>query len=208
MKPLLQSLLVLTSCTPLLVCAQEADHKTDQTKVLNDVYGGYGAASVYYFKNVGGDTYYQNIGYTYLETDGNTSSAGTFFVGYSRTVTQVIHVGIQFSYQQVKTPVQGSEPVLQGSKYDNIYGMLARVKFSYVNRPVLQLYSGICMGIGIDLYHVDYNGSSYHDRKLLPAGEVVIMGLRAGRKLGGFMEFGFGTLGILNGGISYKFGTE
>jgi hypothetical protein len=31
------------------------------------------------------------------------------------------------------------------------------------------------------------------------------MGLRFGRAFGGFVEFGFGTYGIVNAGLSYKF---
>jgi hypothetical protein len=50
------------------------------------------------------------------------------------------------------------------------------------------------------------NGISYYDRKLRPAGQLTLMGVRAGHKLAGFGEFGFGTNGIICAGISYRFG--
>jgi hypothetical protein len=88
---------------------------------------------------------------------------------------------------------------------NNLIMGIARVTFNYVNKPVIRMYSGIGIGLTINLSSVKLNGQTDHDRKLLPGGQLTLMGLRFGRAFGGFVEFGFGTYGIVNAGLSYKF---
>jgi hypothetical protein len=107
--------------------------------------------------------------------------------------------------------VAGSSPDLtySGTSYDNLMSMIARIKFAYVNKGAIQVYSGVAIGITVDLNKVTFKGGpELTDKNLRPAGEVVLMGIRGGRKLGGFLEFGFGTNGIVKAGVSYKFGKE
>jgi hypothetical protein len=203
MKHMLPLILAGLLGIPASLSAQKADQST----LYNELFVGYGAASVYYFKTINHD--YNNAS---ISTNGDPTSAGTFFAGYDRSITKLFHVGIIFSYTNVRTPVQGyiypGDVIYQGTSYDNLLGMVARVKLAYVNKPALQIYSAGCIGIAVDLNKADFGTISFTQHKLKPAGELVMMGIRGGRKLGGFLEFGFGTNGIVKAGVSYKFGTE
>jgi hypothetical protein len=190
---------------------QASSQKTDKSQIFrqNDFYAGYGAFSVFYFTTVNsGD--FDNISTNNLK---DPTSPGTFFMGYQRYLNKVIATGFMFGYQPFHRTGYG---------YDNSYGYygnnyvpitldnhlimgMARVTFSYLNKPVISMYSGIGIGVTINLIHIEGEGISANDRKLLPAGQLTLMGLRFGRAFGGFVEFGFGTYGIVNLGLNYKF---
>jgi hypothetical protein len=66
------------------------------------------------------------------------------------------------------------------------------------------MYSGAAIGISVDFAKEYIGDNKYTDRKVVPAVQMTLMGLRFGRSLGGFVEFGYGSFGIANFGLSYK----
>ncbi len=173
-------------------------HKNDQSDLYNDFYVSYGTGSIYYF----------------IENSGMkaNSFSGTFLVGFSRSLNKVIAVGFQLSY----TNIGRSEVVYSGSysststdnRTDNLWQGIANIRFRYLNKPTFCMYSGIGMGVTMD-YYSDSNTSSTTETKgqrLMPAGQLTLLGFRVGRALSFFGEFGIGTNSILNAGVSYKFG--
>ncbi len=172
--------------------------KNDQVELLNDVYASYGLGSIYYFIN--------NEGMT------GKSISGTFIAGYHRSVNEVIAVGFQVSYTSIhRTEEEHVYGYPSGSTYynsmdDNLWQGMASIRFRYLNRPSFCMYSGIGMGVTMDYYEKNDTGKKSSAQKLLPAGQLTMLGIRAGRALGFFGEFGIGTNYILNAGVSYKFG--
>lgn len=173
----------------------------------NELYGGYGAFSVYYFNNISHDYNYANSYYYYDE--GDPVSAGTFFLGYNRQVTRVVSIGIVFSYMQATNTLNGNYSYYDsisstGTTSDNLLSGITRVNFTYITKPFLKIYSGAAIGVTIDLNKTTIDGSEFTDRKIMPAGQLTLFGIRAGKALGGFLEFGVGTNGIITAGISYQ----
>ena len=196
--------------------------KNEQWALSNEVYGGYGAGSIFYFtgrmKHTG--EYPTELSYyngRYLTNiDFNTpASAGTFFLGYDRSLNKVISMGCMFGYQNFSyngtasysniygSPVDSS--LIKLSSNDMLLTVIARLQFSYVNKPSIRMYSGIGIGITVNFGKGTIGEKESTERRLWPAGQLTLMGLRFGRALGGFFEFGFGSYGIINAGISYKF---
>jgi hypothetical protein len=175
----------------------------------NELYGGYGAFSVYYFTgNISHDYQYADS-YYYYSDENDPSSAGTFFLGYNRQVNKVISVGVVFSYMHTTNTLSGYYSYYDsvtsiGTTKDNLLSGLSKVNFTYMNKPFLKLYSGVAIGVTIDLNKATIDGREYTDRKIMPAGQLTLFGIRAGKALGGFLEFGVGTNGIVTAGISYK----
>jgi hypothetical protein len=99
----------------------------------------------------------------------------------------------------------GNDSLLSLTSDDRLVTGIARVSFCYLNKPFVRMYSGIGIGITIDFGKATVNGVATTERKLWPGGQLTLMGLRFGRAFGGFLEFGFGSYGILNAGLSYKF---
>jgi opacity protein-like surface antigen len=189
-------LLVMLFVYQLSVFSQEtakSQAKTDQAEVYNEFFISYGLGSIFYF--------------THQDIDYSTTTTGTIVVGFTRTMNRVIGVGFQMSYSNV---TKNNDPASMYSypytSDDNYWQGIAHVRFRYLNKPSFCMYSGIGMGVTMDYYSETSNGSTKSGQKLLPAGQMTLLGFRAGRALAFFGEFGIGTCQIINAGISYKFG--
>lgn len=186
--------------------------KTSQTTLYNDFYAGYGALSIFYFTGrMAHSSDYptktvSNAKFT------EPQSAGNFCIGFARSLNKVVSVGFKFGYQNFHY-TGTAHMILNGNNSDTskiiaddrLVTGIARLTFCYLNRPYIRMYSGIGIGLTIDFGRVTVNGEPTSERKLWPGGELTLMGLRFGRAFGGFVEFGFGSYGIVNAGLSYKF---
>ena len=179
--------------------------KPSSPTLSNDIYGGYGGFSIFYF--VGNISPSFNSFYSYDLN--NAQSIGTFSLGYARALNPVVNMGFLFGYQNLQrkgTANAGYSDVgVPVTVNDNLIMGMARVTFNYLHKPVIHMYSGVGIGITINLATSKGTGISESERKLIPGGQLTLMGIRFGRAFGGFVEFGFGTYGIINAGLSYKF---
>lgn len=208
MKKVSLLLLLLTLAVPGYLSAQES-------LILdrpNELYGGYGAGSLYYFTSPLNHNYrLVDYPYYYNTNEDDPTSIGTFFLGYNRAVTKVLSIGFQISYMHLNQKIEyigdpyGYDTVSYRGEYNDylITGM-ARLTFHYLRKPALTLYSGASVGVTVDIGSATVNGQKDNERKLKPAGQLTLFGLRAGKALAGFLEFGVGTNGIVTAGISYR----
>lgn len=193
------AVLLLISCwmaAPVSSSAQETTgkQKKDQADLQNEFAASYGTGTLFYFienKNMKGNTL-----------------SGTFGLTYMRAVNPVIGVGFQVSYTQIgrteSVNYYGTAPYTN-SLTDNLWQGMAFVRFRYINSPSFCMYSGIGMGVTMDYYSEIVESTSTSGQELFPAGQLTMIGIRVGRSLAFFGEFGIGTNYILNAGISYKF---
>jgi len=188
-----------------------------QATLYNDFYVGYGALDLFYFTGRmqhGGDfptvNHYYNDQYYYY-TFNEPSSVGTFYIGYARSLNRVISTGIMFGFQDftysgvATSSGSGTPTTYTVNVSDILVSASARILFNYMNKPAVKIYSGIGIGLTVDFGVATENGTTYNERKLWPGGQLTLMGIRFGRAFGGFLEFGVGTFGIVNAGLSYKF---
>ncbi|MEI7897132.1 MAG: hypothetical protein WCJ26_08855 [bacterium] len=168
--------------------------KKDQAELYNDFYASYGTGTIYYF----------------ISNEGMKADylSGTILVGFSRSLNTVISVGFQMSYTNIGRSEQtyGYPNQYETKMTDNLWQGLANVRFRYLNKPSFCMYSGIGMGVTMDYYQQTSGTTTTKGQKLLPAGQLTLLGFRVGRALSFFGEFGIGTNSILNAGVSYKFG--
>lgn len=187
--------LVIFLASSLLAISQNESDKTvkipDQTDLLNEFYVSYGLGS---FLHVAG----QQEGDTY-------KSPGTFSLGYTRSLNNVIGVGFHLGYVYVEHKTRATTYSSSYTYQDGYLQGLAFLRFRYLNKPAFSMYSGIGLGVMLD-YYTDITTETISGQKIFPAGQLTLLGFRAGRSVAFFGEFGLGTLQILNAGISYKFG--
>jgi hypothetical protein len=180
--------------------------KTSESPLTNDFYLGYGGLSIFYFSGQLVTSF--NLDYN-VGTLSDPSSPGCIYIGYSRILNNVISTGFMFGYQDFQSTGTAtkyeSNSSFPATVDDKLLMGMAKITFSYVSKPIIHMYSGIGIGITMDFATEKTNGESSSDRKLFPAGQLTLMGLRFGRAFGGFIEFGVGTYGILNAGLSYRF---
>lgn len=191
-----------------------------QNLLFNDLYAGYGAGSIFYFT---GRMLHSDDYTTYFSTNNNVhnivygspTSFGTIFLGYSRNLNRVVSMGFMFGIQNFTYTGKGTSTSTGQTQQtshtiennDLLLSGIARFLFAYVNKPVIRMYSGIGIGITVDFGKETLDGGPdyFSERKLWPAGQLTLMGIRFGKAFGGFFEFGFGSYGIVNAGLSYKF---
>ncbi|MDP1624054.1 MAG: hypothetical protein Q8M08_17150 [Bacteroidales bacterium] len=196
---LLSMMLLFAGVTTMFGQPAEAPIKKNQTDLFNDFYISYGTGTLYYF----------------IENEGMEAKnlSGTFLVGFSRSINKLIAVGFQLSYTNIdRTGIDYLYSYQQTVSYtntkmtDNLWQGIANVRFRYLNTPAFCMYSGVGMGVTMDYYHKTVDSVASNGQKLLPAGQLTLLGFRFGRAISFFGEFGIGTNSILNAGISYKFG--
>jgi len=190
--------------------------KADQSKLYNEVFAGYGIGSLYIFIDKVNHSY---SGYpsteSYNASTTDASSAGTFMMGYNRMLNRVVMIGFSASYFNVNYSTKYSadeySPGYVGTVdyNDNLLNGMAKFTFNYVNKPMVRVYSSVGLGITVDISTAQ--GRNAGDlkqtaKKILPSGQLTFMGVRFGREIGGFCEFGFLTNSIISAGINYQFG--
>ncbi len=218
-------ILMVFMLTGLTTFSQKAetkneDSRTSQATLYNDFYGGYGALSIFYFTGrmkhkseyptESGGYSVDGINYSNKKFT-EPQSVGNFYIGYARSLNRVVSVGFKFGYQEfhyrgtAQHSENGTNAFVPITATDQLISGIAKVTFCYLNASSVRLYSGFGLGLTIDFGKATIDGQEFTERKLWPGGELTLMGLRFGRTFGGFLEFGFGSYGILNAGLSYKF---
>jgi hypothetical protein len=79
--------------------------------------------------------------------------------------------------------------------------LLPMVRFTYLNKPTVRLYSALGVGIGFSSEKSDQ--IRYNDTFM--DAHITFFGISVGKKLFASSEIGFGSLGIINAGIGYRF---
>ena len=128
---------------------------------------------------------------------------GAFFLGYQNRVSERVKLSATFAYERIR--LEGINT--PDSKSGNSYSILGGVKCKY-NKPgsTVDLYGRLDVGImalesrtkGISQPEGENMGATF-------ACQVSPVCIRFGQRIGGFFEFGFGSLGLINGGINYRF---
>lgn len=133
----------------------------------------------------------------------------TYFYRYKK-----IEIGLGLGYQKPHPKEyqslgpQGQSVLVDDPGVDlQYFTVMPEIRFNWVRSEddFLELYSNI--GLGLTIVDAKYNTTSQYppdETYPLPSIHVTWLGMRFGDKLGGFVEFGLGTKGLLAGGLSYR----
>ena len=140
-------------------------------------------------------------GINYTRTYGGTK--GTIALGYNYYFTPRWSLGAMANYQGFRTYVNFDNGV-QALLKDDFYALQIRTDIRWVNQPMVQMYSGIGVGgawwkSGYDEPNINFVNTGLFSMQITP------VGMRVGKQIGGFIEMGLGSNGLLVGGISGKF---
>lgn len=89
-----------------------------------------------------------------------------------------------------------------GTNTNHVITALPTVRFSYLNKQYVTLYSEFAFGI---TYNYQKQYSRTVESQVLPAWHTTLIGVSAGKDLYGFAELGSGLRGIAIVGIGYRF---
>jgi hypothetical protein len=136
--------------------------------------------------------------------DYTNSFYGVADLEYLRYVNPWIRVGASFSVNPISTVIRTkSGRELTWTYY--VFSLMPRVDFIYVRKGILSMYSGVQAGAAFIFWQDKQGSSTSTDFGVEPAFHVNIFGVRVGKEIGAFMEWGVGYRGTFNIGVSGKF---
>lgn len=137
-------------------------------------------------------------------TDYNTSLHGVATLEYNRFVSKWLTVGGSMSINPINTVLKTkSDLTLTWSYY--VFNVMPKVNFYYINKDMISLYSGIEAGLATIMWTDRQGSTTKTDFGFTTAFHVNAFGIRVGKQIGGFMEWGFGFRGVANFGLSARF---
>ncbi|WP_017497732.1 outer membrane beta-barrel protein [Flavobacterium sp. WG21] len=135
-----------------------------------------------------------------------TTSSGNFGLGYRYQITERIRLGGDVAFQQEQTKQSDKNNILIAKRTNNYFMVMPTLSFSYIKTEWLDFYGSAAAGVILDRYtSTEPNKPAVKDNNVDFAFQVNPAGLRVGKKLGGFVEAGFGHRGIISAGLNYKF---
>ena len=143
-----------------------------------------------------------------------SSKTGNIFVTYRYFFNPKLDLGITlgtesltFSHYQ-NTPPPAPTP-MTGTYNVNITTLAIELKPIYYNGRIIQLYGLVGLGARYYTQKEVGQGSAPLQNPTTPTGifvnsQMTPIGVRAGKRLSGFVELGIGYKGLVNAGVSYK----
>ena len=122
-------------------------------------------------------------------------------VGYTQGLSRWLALGVQTSYSGIYQSQR-----LDGMSVDHLYthrlAIYPAVRFTYLNRPMVRLYSGLGLGVGMKWEREFFNPDVRYS--VFPTGQVTFFGVSVGRALFANWELGYGVKGYLTLGMGYR----
>jgi len=139
-----------------------------------------------------------------------TYRAFTPFIGFRYGFTNRFSLGGIFAFDVNSVKVFNGETSDKQMREINRYYMTYAIepKFNYIAKPAFQLYGYLGFGATVVTFgKAIFDNGSEAEISRVPYFNMHVtpLGVRFGKEFGGFVEFGYGYKGILNGGLSYRF---
>lgn len=180
---------------------------------------GIGAFPVMTFFNYYSSHTYLNYGNTILTTNEYNDATqyysprtitGSISGGYTYNVLRWLSVGATFSYIG---DFQNKYDRITNQKSEefnsNNFILTPMVRFNYLNKPLIRLYSQIGIGASLIRKKLMYDGSQYSSSLWGLTGQITFLGVAVGKQVFGFTEIlGTGSQGTLVVGVGYRFNTK
>lgn len=137
-------------------------------------------------------------------SDYMSSFYGVADLEYNRFLKKWVSIGVSVSLNPISTLIKTKHGKdLTWNYY--IINVMPKVNFYYLNKGILSLYSGVETGAAIILWRDRQGSTTLSDSGVSWAFHVNVFGIRIGKEIGAYMEWGLGFRGVVNLGISGKF---
>jgi opacity protein-like surface antigen len=173
----------------------------------NEIYASYGFGSSQELVTALADVFEAMFSFT----DGDfkvTGIGGPVQLGYKRVIDDYLGIGLMASYTHFNSEyLKKSDKSVLFTTNNFFWAVMVKLDFYYVINEWVQMYSGGSFGvINCDrTQRIPNDPKPYNLNETLPSYQLNLFSLRAGKSIGGYFELGFGTNGIINLGVSYKF---
>jgi hypothetical protein len=127
--------------------------------------------------------------------------AGPFFLTYKFFYKEKLSVGVSIVYSHNKVTSTFADNNIRETNYQTL-ALMPRMDFYYVRKPKFAMY-GMLAG-GVNAHFLKNITDNVTDKQVGVAYQVSPLCFRFGHKVGVVLELGFGTLGLVDAGISYR----
>ncbi|MBO9585310.1 MAG: hypothetical protein J7574_14195 [Flavobacterium sp.] len=135
-----------------------------------------------------------------------TTYSGNLGFGYRNQISKRIRVGADIVFQIEEIDVRDKNYKFIAKRTDSYMMVMPTMSFSYIKTGWLDFYGSAAAGIIVKAGELQkLNQPCIKDDGIGFAFQVNPVGIRAGKKLGGFAEIGYGYRGYLSIGLNYKF---
>jgi len=132
-----------------------------------------------------------------------------FSFNYHYRLTKWLWAGVMVNYAYYKDHTDYTYQIFN-TRWMHCITLMPELRFSYLNRPHVTLYSAVATGVTLFVGHENPSWEIYDGQwwklSTFPTFQLTAFGIRAGgERLFGTFETGFGIKGIVSGGIGYAF---
>lgn len=136
-------------------------------------------------------------------------STPVFSLNYHYRLTKWLWAGAMVNYAYYKDHTDYTNQ-LYNDRWMHCITLMPELRFSYLNRPLVTLYSAVAVGTTLFADHENPSWKEYDGQwwklSVYPSFQLTAFGVRAGGEhLFGTFEAGFGIKGIASAGIGYAF---
>ncbi len=132
-----------------------------------------------------------------------------WWISYTYNFTNVFALQVSLTYDGYKYKSEPWETGYSGSGHEYYITPMVTARFSWLNRPIVRLYSSAGVGLITDSYTWTDNTGKKHKFEYGGCGfgwQVTAIGIHIGKKLYGYAEVGLGTNYAFGcAGIGYRF---
>ena len=126
-----------------------------------------------------------------------------FSLGYTQELSQWLSLGMQAAYSGVFQDQRLADTgITTDRRYTHRFALYPAVRFTYLNRPIIRLYSGAGLGVGMKWERDFFEHEARY--RVFPTGQVTFFGLSVGKQLFANWELGYGVKGYLTFGMGYR----
>ena len=138
--------------------------------------------------------------------DGPTYTTGAINLSYAYRFRRWFDLGLLLSYNcEYKRQFNALSGDYLHRKYQHNITIMPTIRFTWLNRKWVRMYSSLGMGMTINTTSTTGSGGSTDGNSYAFAFQCSYLGLTVGRSLFGFAELGFGPKGVAIFGMGYRF---
>lgn len=142
----------------------------------------------------------------------NADKLGAVSANVNFRLTKGFGVGLIYSYstlkQDINAHLSAAAPVTPCEQTYKYHSIMPQIKFSWVNTRLITIYTRLAGGITIisteRMTTELADKKTWTDSKKYAAFQISPIGVELGNNLALFLEGGFGTMGILQGGVRLR----
>ena len=138
--------------------------------------------------------------------DSKTVYTPSFALEYGFNTEKWMSVGMGIYYGMARARFLDASGELLKTEDIHDLSVMINIRFYWLNRPLIRMYSGIGTGCSISMHREDDAQSGYIGPDYIGWGyDIRLIGLTVGKKLYGNFEAGVFPHGYITAGIGYRF---